>query len=78
MSTYPDNVRMGTKAIHNLGDVSRDEADYFIVAQETEGDYFGNWLTGFGFINVRFPKDSTRPMTTEERKFLLYNPVVNV
>ncbi len=57
---------IATKAIHHLGDISRDEPDLCYVHEETETDYIGNWAQGFGFIEVRFPKATTRPPTKEE------------
>ena len=60
------NVMMGTAAFHKLGDISRDEPDYFGYNDEDAENYYGAWLTGFGFVGVRFPKATSRPMTTEE------------
>jgi len=57
---------MATTAIHQLGDISSDEPDLCIVSKETETDYIGNWVTGLGFINVRFPKETTRELTEAE------------
>lgn len=57
---------IATTAIHNLGDISRKEGDLCLVFEE-DGDYYiGNWVTGFGFINVKFPKISTRELTEDE------------
>ena len=57
---------MATKAYHKLGDLTRDEADLCYVCEETEMNYMGSWVTGFGFINVVFPKETTRPLTNAE------------
>lgn len=58
---------MGTKAYHQLGELSREpEPDLFIAGSETEKFYIGNWITGFGFFNVLFPKETSRPLTPEE------------
>lgn len=57
---------MATKAIHQLGDISRDEPDLCYLKHEAEEHYTGAWVTGYGFINVRFPKETTRPLTQEE------------
>ena len=57
---------MATTAIHQLGDISRDEEDLCIVYKEVDDDYIGNWVTGFGFFDVRFPKATTRDLTQEE------------
>jgi len=57
---------MGTKAYHLLGDISSDEPDILYVSFETEKYYIGSWITGFGFFNVCFPKETTRELTKEE------------
>ena len=60
-----DKYMMATKAIHKLGNISRDEPDLCHVHAETATDYIGNWVTGFGFIDVKFPKKTTRNLTEE-------------
>jgi hypothetical protein len=30
----------------------------------------GNWVTGYGFINVKFPKETTRKLTQAEHERL--------
>lgn len=57
---------MATKAIHKLGDISRDEPDLCCIGREDNNNYYGNWVTGFGFIDVCFPKSTTRDLTKEE------------
>ena len=57
---------MATKAIHKLGDISSDEPDLCFIREETGKHYIGNWVTGFGFINVKFPKETTRNLTKKE------------
>lgn len=52
-------VGIATVAIHKLGNVSRDEPDYCILHSEDENDYYGNWCEGYGFMNIRFPKETT-------------------
>ena len=47
-------------------DISRDEPDLCQVWSEAGDNYIGAWETGFGFVNVRFPKATTRPLTDEE------------
>jgi len=71
---------IATKAYHQLGDISRDlteedleedlEENLSYISSETKNYYIGMWLTGFGFINVLFPKESTRDLTEEEFKKL--------
>jgi hypothetical protein len=57
---------MATHAFHQLGDISRDEPALAVIGDEDENDYIGNWVTGFGYINVRFPKGTTRDLTAAE------------
>jgi hypothetical protein len=78
-SPHRDRILIGTTAIHKLGDISRDEPDYFMIdetADQSGEDYIGNWVTGFGFIHVRFPKATSRPVTDAEWEWFLDNPVV--
>ena len=69
-------VKMGTKAYHKLGDISRDEPGYFYYHAADGENYYGQWLTGYGYINVRFPKSETRDMTEEEREYLETHTIV--
>ena len=57
---------MGKEAHHKLGDISRDEYDLIQVFEEDEDNCYGNWLTGYGYVDVRFPKTSVRPLTKKE------------
>lgn len=68
--------RWGTEAHHKLGDISREGGDFFYYSAKGNTDYYGRWLTGFGFINVRFPADTTRPLTEDELAWLAEHPVV--
>jgi len=61
---------MATIAKHQLGDISRDNEDYCYVRDETKGWYRGNWAEGYGFYNVKFPKETTRELTDEEREYI--------
>lgn len=63
-------LRKGGKAIHLLGDISRDyyDAELIIVYEETDTDYIGNFAEGFGFINVKFAKNDCRNATEDEVK----------
>ena len=58
---------MATKATHQLGDISRDDEDYCYVQDVTEDGYKGAWCEGFGFVNVTFPFETTRPLTADEQ-----------
>lgn len=59
---------MATKAIHKLGDISSDYYDLCFITHEDETNYIGNWVTGLGFVNVKFPKKTTRNLTPKEVK----------
>ena len=58
---------MATTAHHQLGDISRDKPDLAWITSEDGDTYTGAWVTGFGYVNVRFPKATTRELTAEER-----------
>lgn len=58
--------RMATKALHCAGDISRDDPDLCIIKGEDGDDYVGNWVEGFGFMYVKFPKSSVRKLTDSE------------
>lgn len=60
-------VMMATKAYHKLGDISSDKPNFCLIFSETEDCYIGRWMEGFGFINVSFPKATTRELTPEEQ-----------
>ena len=59
---------MATTAILNLGDISSKEPDLCVIYSEDEENYIGNWVTGFDFIDVKFPKATTRELTDEEKE----------
>lgn len=66
--TFEPQHMMATKAMHKLGDISRDVPDLCIVNAMEGDNYIGAWVEGFGFIGVKFPKATTRPLTFEEIK----------
>lgn len=57
---------MATTAYHLMGEISRDEYDLCYINSETDKYHIGNWITGYGFFDVLFPKKTTRPLTKEE------------
>jgi len=60
---------MATKADHEFaGDISRDEPDLCCVGAETDHFYIGNWVEGLGFVDVVFPKETTRELTDAEKE----------
>jgi hypothetical protein len=60
-------IMLATKALHKSGNISRDEPDLCIVHSETPHYYVGSWVTGFGFFDVWFPKETTRELTDGEK-----------
>jgi hypothetical protein len=60
---------IGTEAYHLLGDISSDKEDLFYTSMEAADYWIGQWVTGFGFINVLFPKKTSRELTDEEIKY---------
>lgn len=67
MSDY--KYMMGTTAIHQLGDISREEEDLCLVRFEHGDNYVGSWVTGMGFMEVKFPKATTRELNEVEIEF---------
>jgi len=61
-----DKYLMGTKAYHLLGDISRKEYDLFHARGESDNYWIGMWVTGYGFFNVCFPKETSRELTSKE------------
>ena len=62
---------MATTAIHQLGDISREKLDLCIIEGEEGENYIGQWVEGYGFINVKFPKATTRELTGEEKDYII-------
>lgn len=65
-----DQMMKATAAFHKLGDISREDEDFCWVYAEDEENFYGNWLTGYGFFDVKSPKKTTRSLTEEEAVFL--------
>ena len=57
---------MATKANHQMGDISRKTPDICVIFDEDKDNYIGNWVTGYGFVGVKFPKSTTRELTPAE------------
>lgn len=64
----PPRYLMATSALHPMADISRDEPALALVHAETAHFWVGEWVAGFGYIGVHFPKASTRELTGEERE----------
>ncbi len=59
---------LGSWVVDKSGDISRDEPDICVVFDEDDDNFYGNWVCGFGFINVAFPKKTTRDLNAKEIK----------
>lgn len=60
---------MGTRAIAGRNDISRDAPDLCVIYGKKRGYYIGNWVTGLGFVGVRFPIATTRRLASAERRY---------
>ena len=63
-------LMIATKAHHKLGDLSRNNGDVAVITSEDGKCFIGHWLEGFGLINVKFPKSTTRELTPSEKRKL--------
>ena len=63
-------IRKGGKAIHKLGDISRNylSAELIFVVSEDENNWIGYYVEGYGFIDVEFAKEDCRDASDEEVK----------
>ena len=61
-------IKKGGKAIHKLGDISRDvlDAEMIYVYNEDEKNWIGQYCEGFGFVDVKFAKADCRDASEEE------------
>lgn len=58
---------MATKAYHKMGNVSSGTADICFIYSEIDDEFYvGNWVFGFGYFDVLFPKATTRELTAGE------------
>lgn len=64
-----ERYMMATKAFHMLGEISREVSDLCVIYGEDEESFIGKWATGFGLVNVKFPKSTTRELTDEEKEY---------
>lgn len=68
-------LRKGGKAIHILGDITRNvyNAELILVDGEDESNWIGHFAEGYGFINVKFAKADCKEATDEEIKMWVKN-----
>lgn len=69
VAAVADRYMMATAAMHPVGDISRDQPSLAIIYGEEREDWIGEWATGIGFINVHFPKATTRELTDDEKAY---------
>ena len=70
MDTERNHYIMATNAAHVTGDLSSKNPDLAVVYEDRGDFWVGNWVTGFGFINVWFPKSTSRELSWIEKKWL--------
>lgn len=63
-------LKGGSPAIHQLGNIGRNEDEYIRVYAEDKDDFIGVFEEGFGFIDVRFKKDDCRKIDGKDFDFL--------
>lgn len=70
---------MATNAIHKTGDISREEPNLCIIHNKDAENYIGTWVFGLAnFVNVKFPKATTRELTDEEKRVWHGNKYWNI
>lgn len=66
-------LRDTSHAFHKLGDIGRPESDRveFIMVRSAKSDFFvGNFVEGYGFFNVHFPRMAcSAPTAAEKERF---------
>ena len=73
-------IKKGGRAIHKLGDLSRDEldAELILVHDEDDENYIGRFADGFGFCFIKFRKSDCRVATEEDLKLWSENRLEEV
>ena len=81
---FEGKYMIATKAEHKLGDIGREfdetsSENLCCVYKEIKGYWVGSWVTGMGFFNVCFPKDTTRELNEKEVKYFskMYVQIAN-
>lgn len=62
--------KMATEAYHLMGDISRPKKNLCKVYTEDKDNFYGHWIEGLGFIEVRFPKETTSELTEKDKEKL--------
>lgn len=69
-SVFTDKIKKRIKpvymksriAYHLLGNISREQYETFVAHYETKHYYIGNWVVGFGYTDVQFPKNQVKEL----------------
>lgn len=59
---------MAKEGYHKMLNYINDTYAFIVVHSEYKDFYIGNWLEGFGFVDIQFPKNKTRSLTKEEQE----------
>lgn len=52
-----------------MGDISSDVPTLCDIDGEDEENYIGNWVDGWEFVEVKFPKKTTKELTDDEKSY---------
>jgi hypothetical protein len=61
-------IMWATEAYHQIADISRSNGGWCSIHGEEKDCYRGHWITGYGYVDVVFPKKTTRKCTKEEKE----------
>ena len=59
-------LKGGSPAQHKLGPIGREKDNFIVVYGETDDFYIGEFVTGYGFFDVKFRKVDCRDLTQED------------
>ena len=73
-------IKKGGKAIHKLGDISRNvlDAELIYVYNEDGDNWIGQYCAGFGFFDVKFAKCDCRNATDEEVELVKQGHIADI
>jgi hypothetical protein len=64
-----DDINNFWNSVKDSVETTKELSEHLCVLDSyDEENYYGSWVTGIGFFNVRFPKETTRSLTEEELK----------
>ena len=65
-------LKAGCDAIHTLGNLKREEDSHVFVVEDDESHFKGNFLDGYGFIDIKFNKEDVRELSDSEYSEYIY------